>query len=736
VLSFLSSPLLSSFEGINKEQRTRTTTTTMSDTEENPSPKRRRINAADEDDEGDNADNGGLGETPPQGDSRSSRAALMERRSAQRRAQRRDAALHAEVADLEEDGGVTLQAEEFTAVDDGAASPPQSDVDDEVDQDHDYDDGLLQEEEGEGEDLLENAERDYQRIDALDHYGTEGMDERDYGGIDIEERHAAEAELSIRDRQSGGGGRSDGLYGAALDVMETEEDEDARRARRGIFRGEEEADAVEDEETDEEDLDGDDPINIEAFDVDLQEWIAQDRTRKEIQRKFRAFLRHFTEESIGEEQRRRRGNGIYEKKIRQMCASNLATLQVSYLHLMEAEPILAVWLTETPKDMLDVLNEAASRHTLMLFPSYNSIKTEIHVRISDVPILDSLRDLRRCHLGNLVKVHGVITRRGSVYPQLQLAHYRCLSCKATQGPFRIDTVGNDNAADSYKPDDCIHCESKFMRLDTALSKYQNFQRVNLQETPGSVPPGRVPRTKEVILTNDLIDIARPGEEIEVTGIYEHKFDFNLTLKSGFPVFSTSLTANHIRRREDASSASNLAESDVRKIIELSKDPRIGERIVQSIAPSIFGHDNCKMALAMSLFGGVAKNINDKHRIRGDVNVLLLGDPGTAKSQLLKYAEYTAPRAVYSTGKGASAVGLTAGVHKDPITKEWTLEGGALVLADKGVCLIDEFDKSELARATFFIFLFFFKSNASMISFYPVNEQDRTSIHEGMSLPVY
>jgi DNA replication licensing factor MCM2 len=354
---------------------------------------------------------------------------------------------------------------------------------------------------------------------------------------------------------------------------------------------------------------------------------------------------------------------------------------------------LAVWLAEAPRDMLDVLNEAATRHTLMLFPSYNAIKTEIHARISDVPILDSLRDLRRSHLDNLVKVHGVVTRRSTVYPQLQMAHFRCLSCKATQGPFRVEDMGQ-NAADAYTPEECPHCEGTHFRLDSNLSQYRNFQRVNLQETPGSVPPGRVPRTKEVLLVNDLIDIARPGEEIEVTGIYEHSFDSGLTLKSGFPVFSTFLTANHIRKREDASSSSNLSESDVRQILELSKDPRIGERIVQSIAPSIFGHDNCKMALAMSLFAGVPKNVNDKHRIRGDVNVLLLGDPGTAKSQLLKYAEHTAPRAVYSAGKGASAVGLTAGVHKDPITKEWTLEGGALVLADKGVALIDEFDKSK------------------------------------------
>jgi len=113
----------------------------------------------------------------------------------------------------------------------------------------------------------------------------------------------------------------------------------------------------------------------------------------------------------------------------------------------------------------------------------------------------------------------------------------------------------------------------------------------------------------------------------------------------------------------------------------------------------------KKALALSMFGGEAKDINGKHRIRGDINVLLLGDPGTAKSQFLKYVEQVFHRCVYTTGKGASAVGLTAGVHKDPITREWTLEGGALVLADKGLCLIDEFDK--------------------------MNDQDRTSIHEAM-----
>merc|ERR1719400_21896 len=149
----------------------------------------------------------------------------------------------------------------------------------------------------------------------------------------------------------------------------------------------------------------------------------------------------------------------------------------------------------------------------------------------------------------------------------------------------------------------------------------------------------------------------------------------------------------------------MTDDDIKAITQLSKDERIGERIIASIAPSVFGHDDIKRALALSLFGGVSKNPQEKHKVRGDINVLLCGDPGTAKSQFLKYVQHIAPRSVFSTGQGASAVGLTAYVQRSQMTKEWTLEAGALVLADKGVCLIDEFDK--------------------------MNDQDRTSIHEAM-----
>ena len=176
------------------------------------------------------------------------------------------------------------------------------------------------------------------------------------------------------------------------------------------------------------------------------------------------------------------------------------------------------------------------------------------------------------------------------------------------------------------------------------------------------------------------------------------------MKHGFPVFMTRIEANCIKRQGDEDIV-DLTDEDREKIQKLGKSPDIVQKIINSIAPSIYGHQFVKKALALAMFGGMSKDVGGKHRIRGDINVLLLGDPGTAKSQFLKYIEQVFHRCVYTTGKGASAVGLTAGVHKDPLSGEWTLEGGALVLADKGVCLIDEFDK--------------------------MNDQDRTSIHEAM-----
>lgn len=350
--------------------------------------------------------------------------------------------------------------------------------------------------------------------------------------------------------------------------------------------------------------------------------------------------------------------------------------------------------------MLSIFDEVALNAILVYYPSYERIHSEVHVRITDLPLSSSLRDLRRSNLNNLVRVTGVVTRRTGVFPQLKYVKFDCRKCGAVLGPFYQDATKEVRI--SY----CPNCESKGpFSVNSEQTIYRNYQKMTLQESPGSVPPGRLPRHREVVLLWDLIDSAKPGEEIEVTGIYRNNFDASLNSKNGFPVFSTIIEANHINKKEDQFAAFRLTEEDEKEIRALARDDRIRKRIIKSIAPSIYGHEDIKTAIALSLFGGVPKDINRKHRIRGDINVLLLGDPGTAKSQFLKYVEKTAHRSVFATGQGASAVGLTASVRRDPVTREWTLEGGALVLADKGTCLIDEFDK--------------------------MNDADRTSIHEAM-----
>jgi DNA replication licensing factor MCM2 len=413
---------------------------------------------------------------------------------------------------------------------------------------------------------------------------------------------------------------------------------------------------------------------------------------REVSRRFTQFLLSYTDD---------KGNCVYRDRIKRMCDSNGQSLEVSYMHLSIAQPVFGMWVADAPEDMLEKLNETAMEVVKQLYPDYDQIHNEIFVRIVELPITDKLRDIRQVHLNALIKVSGVVTRRTGIYPQLKMVVFECMKCGNMAGPYY-----QQNVAEDVKPGSCPECQSKGpLILNQERTIYRNYQKLTLQETPGSVPPGRLPRYKDVVLLGDLIDCARPGEQVEVTGVYKNNFDSSLNKKNGFPVFATLIDANHVSKKDDVYSPFNLTKDDEKEIRELAKDPQIVDKITASIAPSIFGHDDIKTALALSMFGGNPKDVGGKHRIRGDINVLLLGDPGTAKSQFLKYVEKSMSRAVFATGKGASAVGLTAAVHMDPITREWTLEGGALVLADTGVCLIDEFDK--------------------------MSDQDRTSIHEAM-----
>ncbi|KAM9927351.1 hypothetical protein OXX59_002633 [Metschnikowia pulcherrima] len=537
-----------------------------------------------------------------------------------------------------------------------------------------------------GEDLMENLAQDYRENASQDHYdiGEGNIDDGEYEAMDAATRRRLEAQLDRRDEILRGSQPGRGRDQAFLDDDEPMADVNElglpiqRRRRRRQF--EDENDAFFDEiEIDpfQEELSLESLADVKA--PSITEWIVQPAVARSIARELRSFLLEYTDE---------KGRSVYGARIKTMGEINSESLEVSYQHLADSKAILALFFGAAASGNLE------------------DFRYKIHVRISNFPNLLSLRELRERNLNQLVKVSGVVTRRTGVFPQLKYVKFDCLKCGVVLGPF----VQDSNT--EVKVNFCTNCHAKGpFKLNSEKTLYRNYQRITLQEAPGSVPAGRLPRHREIILLSDLVDVAKPGEDVEIVGIYKNNYDGHLNAKNGFPVFATIIEANSITRKESSSmfggdsGQSAWVEEDEKEFRRLSRERGIIDKIIASMAPSIYGHKDIKTAVACSLFGGVAKDINGKHSIRGDINVLLLGDPGTAKSQILKYAEKTASRAVFATGQGASAVGLTASVRRDPITREWTLEGGALVLADKGTCLIDEFDK--------------------------MNDQDRTSIHEAM-----
>jgi DNA replication licensing factor MCM2 len=565
--------------------------------------------------------------------------------------------------------------------------PPGEDDDEIVE---DIDDLEEDAEDADGIDLFAEdfIERDYEQRENDTYGGQDIDDEGDYDAMDVAERRRLEARLNARDRELA---RQRAFNNAYL----ADEDDDGafdltRQPRRRRHRYDEEQDDV-----DMHDNIMEEEMSLEALQdvkaASLTDWVAMPAVHRTIAREFKTFLTEYTDDN---------GTSVYGNRIRTLGEINAESLEVSYDHLASAKAILAYFLANAPAEMLKIFDQVALDTTLLHYPDYERIHSEIHVRISDIPLQYTLRQLRQSHLNCLVRVSGVVTRRSGVFPQLKYIKFDCTKCGNTLGPYPQDS--NVEVKISF----CQFCQTRGpFTLNSEKTVYRNYQKITLQESPGTVPAGRLPRHREVILLWDLIDSCKPGEEVEVTGIYRNNFDASLNNKNGFPVFATILEANYVVKSHDELAGFKITEEDEAKIKALSRDPKIVEKIVHSMAPSIYGHTDVKTAVALSLFGGVKKEVQGKHSIRGDINVLLLGDPGTAKSQVLKYVEKTAHRAVFATGQGASAVGLTASVRRDPMTQEWTLEGGALVLADKGTCLIDEFDK--------------------------MNDQDRTSIHEAM-----
>ncbi|KZP00762.1 ATP dependent DNA helicase [Calocera viscosa TUFC12733] len=301
------------------------------------------------------------------------------------------------------------------------------------------------------------------------------------------------------------------------------------------------------------------------------------------------------------------------------------------------------------------------------------------------------RTLRASHLGRMISLEGIVTRCSLVRPKmLKSIHY----CEDTQAfhwrEYRDATMtGNQPPTSSITPQ--TDEQGHPLQIEFGLSTFRDHQRISIQEMPERAPAGQLPRSVDVIIDDDLVDKCKPGDRIQLVGAYRSLGG------GGSGGFRTLILANNIvhlsSKLAGGPASTPLTDDDIRRIHQLRRDePDIFDLLAQSLAPSIYGHDYIKKAILLMLLGGQEKNLPNGTHIRGDINILMVGDPSTAKSQLLRFVLGTAPLAIATTGRGSSGVGLTAAVTTDKDTGERRLEAGAMVLADRGVVCIDEFDK--------------------------------------------
>ena len=311
-------------------------------------------------------------------------------------------------------------------------------------------------------------------------------------------------------------------------------------------------------------------------------------------------------------------------------------------------------------------------------------------------ITTPLRELQADQIGSLVNIKGIVVRTTDVKPFIRVACYICDICGS-------ETYQNVYSRIFTPLTDCQSPQCRNNRshgkitMINRTSKFVSFQELKIQEPSSEVPTGRVPRSIKILCFGDTCRQCSPGDLIQIEGVYLPSMTSDSRYYRSRLVHDTYIEAFKIIKEKKSYKDTQMTGDMMDKLKKNSST--IYNDLAKSIAPEIYGMDDIKKALLLLLVGGVDKEMNDGMKIRGNLNILLMGDPGIAKSQLLKYIAHISPRGVYTTGKGSSGVGLTAAVIKDPVTNDMVLEGGALVLADMGVCCIDEFDKmSDYDRA--------------------------------------
>jgi len=391
------------------------------------------------------------------------------------------------------------------------------------------------------------------------------------------------------------------------------------------------------------------------------------------------------------------GKYKYREAIREMIIEGRDYVVIDFNDLLKHDENVANMLINKPDEVIPLFSEAIRRVVELEYPEYLEKVGSFQPRFVNIPNLIKIRELRSDHVGKLIALEGIVVRASPPRQKLVKATFIHEACGRE---LQVDVKGDF----IEKPTVCPYCgKSGGFRLVGERSTYVDFQRIVVQERPEEVPSGQLPRSVEADVVGSLVDVVRPGDRATVVGIL--RIRGTQGQRRAKAVYDLYVDVNNIVVSQRLLEEIEITEEDERRILELARDPMIRRKIIASIAPAIHGLWDVKEAIALLLFGGVPKVLLDGTRIRGDIHVLLIGDPGTAKSQLLQFVARIAPRAVYTTGKGSTAAGLTAAVVRDKQSGEYYLEAGALVLADGGVACIDEIDK--------------------------MREEDRVVIHEAM-----
>jgi len=320
-------------------------------------------------------------------------------------------------------------------------------------------------------------------------------------------------------------------------------------------------------------------------------------------------------------------------------------------------------------------------------------KLQLHFRVRDIPENNKIfiRKIRANHLGKFAAIEGLVKKVTEVRPKLQIAAFQCQKCGAVLKIEQEEDILKEPSECYEDQGGCGRISS--FKLMTNLSSFIDSQKIEVQENPEGLRGGAQPERISSYLEDDLVGLIAPGDRVIVNGILHSATRRRGTYR--LTSFDKILDAYSIEQQELAFEEVEVTEEDEKEIIKISKDPGIYDKMKQSMAPTIFGMGVEKEALVLQLFGGLSKRMPDGTYIRGDIHALLVGDPGTAKSQLLTYMSKLAPRSIYASGKASSAAGLTAAAVRDEFGEgQWTLEAGALVLADMGLACIDEIDKME------------------------------------------